>query len=1515
MAPTSSHRQKYFVVLAILTLIVSAQRAAEAREDSPHAQWENLAQGMDVEFSPPPTYPETSDAGDAQQLVDGRISSKRPLWYDKATVGWGGKPDPVSLTIDLGGVQPIRGVALRMGAGQAGADWPKQIRLLVSDDGQAFSLIGDVMKLSATRPPATGYDVVWLQATNLKTHARFVKFIIAPNDTGHGCYVFLDEIEIYKGDAAFLKLPLPEPEGTTSSSSGGGAPGEKQNIAAGKPVTFDAPPNYPVTTDDGDAKQVTDGAFSSSTPIWNDKTTVGWVGGNPAVFTIDLGQVQPIRGAGVHFAAGSSGVEWPASIQMFVSATGEKYSPVGDLMQLLSAPLPAAKEYAAAWLATDKLETHGRYVKFICTPRNLGNGAYIFMDEVEIHRGDDAWLSRPLAASDAPQQWSVDWPSTQWQDHATSIADAERPARIITVDGKSETGADAPLQQATVGEDGVTFTLLGEASKPRSMEWSASLAKPVSTENCRYAVMTFRADGIRRTYEPKTMVSLHGISNSSAENAVTLLEANMALNDGRSHTLVKQLPAGFILQQFKVAIFTEDDAPRLTLEKLEFVSEPPQIYTAEISADQAPSAQLPAGFASVDLGASLNGSLAQWHDRVLSTFQTTLDGVRTLGPGIVNVSGVPFAIASGEKNLAMMPESQPAEGQVEFLGHPVDRKFLEPESRHDTLSVNVNGGAQAREAFLLLALSANPVQRLGGQPHTALRLDDVEILSIELTYDQGESEIAVPYSLADQGCYIPARELGAYAVAVDPSRKLKTITLHNRQFGPNFALAAVTLNTSATPRVPELAQIGEPQRTRQNPAPAEQALSLTHANNRVSIKNQWYECEIDLTHGFVIDKYVNRWNAAAPIELSDSAGLRVRVGNTVYTGRSFAAKVMRVAPNSVELKLTSHRRELPLQILLTITAGDSPELRFVAQSSNTGAEAISPELCVPAIDGMTIGDLAQTSIFFPQYRNVITDQPIALRAPYGPEYTTQFMDIFSRPAGVGVTIRTDNAEQQMAHFALRKDDRGASGGVCFPADYNQLAPSQSRTHIPVSLIAHAGDWRTAVAQYREWVRTWHKPYRSQDKDYLINAWEVGCYRTSDVISWQDTKVAPFINAERTKWMTDEVFEFEKKAHGHLPDFVHFFNWTYNDKKKRNEYGVHGSDLAYEQVGGIEFFRKGIDDMQTRLNMPVSLYTLPDRFRASAVPDQELVKELVANAWHQEPDKDSDASSHLRASGQPDGIYFTRFGHPRWTEYVINDIVKMQRDTGCKLVYIDVFAFWSHLKGHNGVSPRQADLMLLKRLREMLPPDVALWSEYPVTDVASQWHDGALQYYFLHLNEVFARRYNDSDRAYDGVMREMPISISRFVLPRYKNIGLTAYIEAGNNPSQPDAMFVNGEANQEDTWRLHHSRIREKLNRGYDVKRAYNDCFNSDNPSPQVDTATRGIIANEFPGENRTLWTLFNALPKTYNGIVLEIPHKDGATYRDVWNDKEISPTIENGIAKLAVRIDPQQPGCIVQEWK
>jgi hypothetical protein len=1276
------------------------------------------------------------------------------------------------------------------------------------------------------------------------------------------------------------------------------------NLALGCAVTFDTPPNNASATDPDDVHQLVDGKLSPATPIWYDKSAVGWLFTDPTVLTLDLGSVHPIRGVGLHMGAGQAGVEWPASFHLYVSDDGDRFSYVGDLMRLLTVS-PPEQGYAALWLSTDRLQTHGRYVRFVGSPVNRGNGAYIMLDEVEVYGGDAAWLDRPLVWPAAPARWSVPWREVRWRDQADAMPASEKPRRVVLIDGEAEAPDEGPLQQISVTEGGATFTLRGEAGRPRRMSWTGELPSPISTANCRYAALTFRAEGVRPTPEATAVVAVQGVNDRAGASAVTLLDSSAAPDDGLSHTLVTALPEGFTLQQVRVALPTEDDAPHLSIESLELSAAPPDTFGAAFSVEH----QVGEGFGAVDLRTALNGRLAEWFERVLTQHRFALDGARLLPPGRVWVSGVPFEVPDGPVDLALLPETPEPNERIEFLGQTIDSRNLGPVSRDDVLSVAVD--AQAREVFLLLALCAPPVQVRGGLPSCPLRLDDAECLTVELGYDRGRDEIAFPYSLADRGCYLPARELGAYAVAVDPTRRLKRVALRSHQYGLGFALAGLTLNTSDRALVPELADLPPPQPVPRHPEPPPRVPQVAPEGRRLTLSNRWAEFGFDLSRGFSLTRFANRWAPSAKVVLSPSSGLRVREGDRTYTGRCFEAEVIGTTETEARIRLTSTRPELPLEIVVSLGIGDGPELTLTAEATNRGAQPLAVALCLPALAGFSLAGPAETRLFFPQYRAVDTGENIALRAPYGPEFSLQFMDVYNPRAGIGLMVRTDNREQRMADFVLRKDADGVAGGAYFLPEHDELQPGATRAYPPVALIPHSGDWHEALELYREWVGGWYAPQKSQDESFFLEAWDIQCYRPGEKLSWRDARVPSIISPDRKRFWVDETFAFEQQRLGHVPDLVHFFNWTHNDRLDRDENGVYGGPLAYQQVGGLEFFREGIARIQTHWGRPLSLYTLSDRFRASALPDQDLSRELTERAAYKE--LEGDASAALRGAGQVDGIIYPQIGEPRWTEYFVRDIVQMQRDTGCRIVYMDVFPRFSHLRGRNGITPREDDLDVVTRMREALPDEVALWSEYPLTDVASQQADGCLQYYFVELNEVFARVYN-SPHTHGAGFPELPLNVGRYALPRYRTFCLPGYIEASNRPGQVDAVFVNGEPFHEDTFRLQHSRLRERLNRAYAVKHEYADCFGSDAPVPRVSTAAAGITANLFPGGARQVWTLSSTRPRTFSGVVLRIRHREGARYRDAWNGRDLEPVIRDGMAEVAVTLDPQQVGCVVQDW-
>lgn len=166
---------------------------------------------------------------------------------------------------------------------------------------------------------------------------------------------------------------------------------ELENIALGAKYTLTSP-NYHLCTDPGDATQLTDGIYSEGY-FWAQQSTVGWTGGDPKYITLDLGEDLPICGLSFNTAAGVAEVKWPASIIIFISSDGQNWHELGDLMQMIPRDLlPEYGTYAVRKLTTTGLKAHGRYVQLVVFP----GGHYCFVDEIEVYRGPEEFLSVAL---------------------------------------------------------------------------------------------------------------------------------------------------------------------------------------------------------------------------------------------------------------------------------------------------------------------------------------------------------------------------------------------------------------------------------------------------------------------------------------------------------------------------------------------------------------------------------------------------------------------------------------------------------------------------------------------------------------------------------------------------------------------------------------------------------------------------------------------------------------------------------------------------------------------------------------------------------------------------------------------------------------------------------------------------------------------------------------------------------------------------------------------------------------
>ncbi|MFH1920458.1 MAG: hypothetical protein ABIP48_11310, partial [Planctomycetota bacterium] len=163
---------------AVSVVLVVAAAGSEAT--APQAAGENVALGAKYTLWPSPTYSLCTDPGDATQLTDGQ-STTDYFWTQKGTVGWQ-HVQYATVTVDLGRVEPIAGVAVTTAAGVAGVTWPVVIHVLASDDGKTYRDAGDLVALDHRKngPWPEGYAIRRLVTQELKTRGRFVQFVMIP---------------------------------------------------------------------------------------------------------------------------------------------------------------------------------------------------------------------------------------------------------------------------------------------------------------------------------------------------------------------------------------------------------------------------------------------------------------------------------------------------------------------------------------------------------------------------------------------------------------------------------------------------------------------------------------------------------------------------------------------------------------------------------------------------------------------------------------------------------------------------------------------------------------------------------------------------------------------------------------------------------------------------------------------------------------------------------------------------------------------------------------------------------------------------------------------------------------------------------------------------------------------------------------------------------------------------------------------------------------------------------------
>ena len=246
-------------------------------------------------------------------------------------------------------------------------------------------------------------------------------------------------------------------------------------------------------------------------------------------------------------------------------------------------------------------------------------------------------------------------------------------------------------------------------------------------------------------------------------------------------------------------------------------------------------------------------------------------------------------------------------------------------------------------------------------------------------------------------------------------------------------------------------------------------------------------------------------------------------------------------------------------------------------------------------------------------------------------------------------------------------------------------------------------------------------------------------------------------------------------------------------------------------------------------------------------------------------------------GGPDDTYVTCYHEPdAWAEYLAQTCGRIIRDTGMDGIYLDElalpFACYNpqhlHNREHNSIVHVPTFVENIKKARAAMRaenPDAILMTEHAGSDYFTQFVDGSWTQTFYKGAFPFAEKHFDRHS----------LNYFRFCFPEFK---LATW---GTSDDGPRRCFFNGIGIDWGVGQV------DYLRRTGRVLKENGDAFATLDPEPLVDTLVDNVLANKFPIEGKTLFTIYNKNDHPVAEELLEVTPSPDHHYVELFHDREI----------------------------
>ena len=886
----------------------------------------------------------------------------------------------------------------------------------------------------------------------------------------------------------------------------------------------------------------------------------------------------------------------------------------------------------------------------------------------------------------------------------------------------------------------------------------------------------------------------------------------------------------------------------------------------------------------------------------LENFDVRLGGGRFFDNVNIYLHEIPFCVRpSGENSVAPPPPPVENEEIIDNFGVKARRRICRPISRDGETSVELYS-KNITEIFFLAAIEGKRYQRVGfasgatilgtfGTEVTApLHIADVEGFAVETVYRDGRCDISLPYNVSAKR-YGMMGDLGVYAISCDGS-EVERIIFKNRTLDTDVSLVAVTLNETSDRLFPELVLESIPKNVRHV---ISARYSITLDGDRLDVRSGALRMTIDTSRGLFLEKFENDFTPV--LNFTPDSLLKIKRGRLISS--SFSVTSVKISQDSAEISLVGEG----LSVGVLICIGGKNDVSFDLTVKNAARGATKQGIIFPYLSGIEYSDRDDSWYFLPKYQNINSNETVYMYEESAPSYPMQFLDVYSPSENGGLALTTEERELVVRKYAFEKKD-SIEFYVEYPEMYGEILPGEEFRASRAVLTAHSGDWRESFRIYKKWLDSWYEPYYCQDKKWYRESFWLLAEITDFFETEEMCRFPIWYDKETDHFNYLDILDEQKRISGYYPDILHMWAWSNRikaDGKFAQKWGNFG-ESEYADYGGLENFRAAIHEFMEKRGVYSSLYLHPT---------------LLSDFYPQ-----FDKYKHLMVEGAA-GNNITIFGdshrmchaNEEWRDYALAMYPRVYSELKAPILYVDEFSlrignrcFAKH-HGHDVPSNLlKTDREFITRLKDIMPHDVVLYGEYAAVDVNARYIDCNISYSIIDtvvdMIET-AWRAGDGDGRYSRVITDA----YRFAFP--KIVQLVLPMAMRNLSWHPEKfIFWNGEAIYDSLWDTEESRGHEFVCHAYGIKKKYADCFSSDTPEMMIDTLTPAVVANKFPGNDRTVYTLYNRAYTTYRGAVLHIPHVDGAQYYDVWNDAPLSPAVKDGYAEISLVIHAESIGCV-----